>query len=143
MAASRTLVDFVRSFAPGFIFTTALSPVLVAGALASVQHVRAAHTLREQHQDRVLYTKQKLALAGISTGSSSSHIIPVLIGDPVKAKSVADGLLRRHGIYVQPINHPTVPKGTERLRLTPSPWHTETMIDTLVEALKQELSGHG
>ncbi len=142
MAASRTMVDFVRSFAPGFIFTTALSPVLAEAALASVRYVRGTPDLRTQHQKQVALLKHGLREAGISFLPSDSHIVPVVIGDPVRTKSIADGLLHRHGLYVQPINHPTVPKGTERLRLTPSPWHTEEMIVTLIAALRDELVRH-
>ncbi len=140
MAASRTMVDFVRSFAPGFIFTTALSPVLAEAALASVRFVRGAKDLRRQHQSRAACLRTCLKNAGIPVLPGETHIVPVVIGDPVKTKAVADGLLRRHGLYVQPINHPTVPKGTERLRLTPSPWHTEDMIGQLVDALREELA---
>ena len=142
MAASRTVVDFVRSFAPGFIFTTALSPVLAEAALASVRLVRSATELRQRHQNQAAFLKKGLLEAGIPFLLNDSHIVPVVIGDPVKAKAVADGLLRRHGLYVQPINHPTVPKGTERLRLTPSPWHTDDMITTLIAALNDELARH-
>ena len=142
MAASRTIVDFVRSFAPGFIFTTALSPVLAEAALASVRFVRGASDLRSWHKKQVSLLKCGLEEAGITFLSTNSHIVPVVIGDPVKTKSIADGLLHRHGLYVQPINYPTVPKGTERLRLTPSPWHTDEMISTLIAALKDELLRH-
>lgn len=142
MAASRVIVDFVRSFAPGFIFTTALSPVLAGAALASVRYVRGATDLRERHQTRAGLLKQKLSDAGIPHLNSTTHIVPVMIGDPVRAKAVADGLLRNHGLYVQPINYPTVAKGKERLRLTPSPFHTEEMITDMVSALTGELARH-
>ncbi len=143
MAGSRTLVDFVRSFAPGFIFTTALSPVLTAAALASVKVVARSPDLRTRHQDVIQYTRRLFRREGIPVLPSKTHILPVLVGCPVRAKRVSDGLLRNHGIYVQAINHPTVDKGTERLRITPSPHHTREMADALVSAVRQELERHG
>ncbi|MBN8911200.1 MAG: 5-aminolevulinate synthase [Rhizobiales bacterium] len=137
IAASRTICDAVRSFAPGFIFTTSLSPVIVAGALASIRHLKASNAEREAHRDRVAAVKQRLAHAALPVIAGPSHIVPVLVSDPVRCKALSDTLLNAHGIYVQPINYPTVPKGTERLRITPAPQHTDAMVDTLVVALEQ------
>jgi 5-aminolevulinate synthase len=119
----------------GFIFTTALSPVLVAGALASVRFLRGANNLRIRHQERAAKLKAMLAEAELPVMPSESHIVPVLVGDPVQCKMVTDQLLERHAKYVQPINYPTVPKGTERLRLTPSPLHTDEHMEALIVAL--------
>jgi len=135
VAASATLVDFLRSYAPGFIFTTALPPAIAAGAVASIRHVKNATELRRRHQERAARLKQRLAAAKLPVMASESHIVPVLIGDARLCKQAADDLLERHCIYVQPINYPTVPRGGERLRLTPTPLHTDADIDTLVAAL--------
>ncbi|MGE0409985.1 MAG: 5-aminolevulinate synthase [Amphiplicatus sp.] len=135
IASSAAFVDAIRSYASGFIFTTALSPVLVAGALASVRHLKGAADLRARHQERAAKLKTMLAEAGLPAMPSSSHIVPVLVGDPVQCKLVCDRLLEEHGKYVQPINYPTVPKGTERLRLTPTPLHTDAHMEELVVAL--------
>jgi 5-aminolevulinate synthase len=135
VAGSALLIDFIRSFAPGFIFTTALPPFAAAGALASVRHLKAAQDLRARHQERAQMLKRRLAAAKLPVMSSPSHIVPVLVGDPTLCKSICDELLIAHQIYVQPINFPTVPRGTERLRLTPTPLHSDADIERLVEAL--------
>ncbi len=134
IAADGAIVDAIRSLAAGFIFTTALPPALVAGARASVEYLKSAHDLRLRHQERAATVKARLAEAGFPVMPSMTHIVPVHVGDPVLCKRMTDMLLDDHGIYVQPINYPTVPKGTERLRLTPTPLHTDAMIDELIEA---------
>src|SRR5258706_8734496 len=135
VAGSAALVDYLRSHAPGFIFTTSLPPALTAGALAAIRHLKTSQLELEQHQERVTTVKTRLALAGLPVMLSQSHIVPVLIGDPVRCKAISDALLEQHRIYVQPINYPTVPRGTERLRITPTPWHTDSDIDALVKGL--------
>ncbi len=135
ITASSALCDFVRSFASGFIFTTSLPPSLAAGAVASLRHLKTSSTEREMHQLRVRQVRERLDAAGIPHLDNASHIVPVMVGDPVLCKRIGDELLHRFGIYVQPINYPTVPRGTERLRVTPSPVHTEADIDHLVGAL--------
>ncbi|MEO0878907.1 MAG: 5-aminolevulinate synthase [Pseudomonadota bacterium] len=137
IAASTALCDYIRSFASGFIFTTALPPAVAAGARASIQHLKESHEERDAQRDRVAKVRQKLAAIGIPTMENPSHIVPVMVGDPVKCKWISDWLMANHGIYVQPINYPTVPKGTERLRITPSPVHSDADIDHLVSALSE------
>lgn len=137
ITGKKEMIDFIRSFAPGFIFTTSLPPVIVAGVLASIRHLKQSHDKRMFHQERVSTLKRKLRHAGIQFIGSQSHIVPVVVGDAVRCKHASDLLLDHFGIYVQPINYPTVPAGTERLRFTPTPLHTNEMIDHLVEALKE------
>jgi 5-aminolevulinate synthase len=135
IAADRTIIDVIRSYAPGFIFTTSLSPVLVAGALASVRHLKASSAEREGQQASAALLKKCFADAGLPVMPSTTHIVPLMVGDPVKAKKISDILLAEYGVYVQPINYPTVPRGTERLRFTPGPSHTEAMMHDLTRAL--------
>lgn len=137
ITASKNIVDCVRSFASGFIFTTSLSPVIAAGALASVRHLKKSNTEREIHQERAATLKKKMRDASLPVMASDSHIVPVLVGDAVICKQASDILLNDFGIYVQPINYPTVPRETERLRFTPNPLHTDEMMDDLISALKQ------
>jgi 5-aminolevulinate synthase len=137
IAASAALCDFVRSFASGFIFTTALPPTVAAGALASVRHLKHSHIERQQQRERVYAVRQQLKAAGLPVMDNPSHIVPIPIGDPVRCKQITDLLLSEHDIYVQPINYPTVARGTDRLRLTPSPQHSDADIEHLVTALQQ------
>jgi len=135
IAADRNIVDVIRSYAPGFIFTTSLSPVLVAGVLASVRHLKESSVEREGQQAAAALLKSMLAEAGLPVMPSTTHIVPLMVGDPVKAKRISDILLAEYGVYVQPINYPTVPRGTERLRFTPGPSHSEAMMRELTQAL--------
>ena len=135
IAASAKMCDAVRSYAPGFIFTTSLPPVVAAGAAASVAHLKTDQALRDLHQERAAVLKLRLKGMGLPIIDHGSHIVPVIVGDPVHTKKISDMLLRDHGIYVQPINFPTVPRGTERLRFTPSPLHDPKMMDALVHAM--------
>ncbi|SLN32597.1 5-aminolevulinate synthase [Roseivivax jejudonensis] len=135
IAASAPLIDFVRSFASGFIFTTALPPAVAAGALASVCHLKTSTAEREAHAVRVATVRAGLDRLGIPHVDNPSHIVPVMVGDPLKCRYISDLLMAHHGIYIQPINYPTVPKGTERLRITPSPVHSETDVAALLDAL--------
>jgi 5-aminolevulinate synthase len=135
IAASARMCDAVRSYAPGFIFTTSIPPVVAAGAAASVRHLKTDQALRDLHQERAKVLKTRLKMLGLPIVDHGSHIVPVIVGDPVHTKLISDMLLADHGVYVQPINYPTVPRGTERLRFTPSPVHDPKMLDGLVHAM--------
>jgi 5-aminolevulinate synthase len=135
ITGSTALIDAVRSYAPGFIFTTALPPPVCAAATAAIRHLKSSGWERERHQDRAARVKSVLSAAGLPLMASDTHIVPVFVGDPEKCKAACDILLEEHGIYIQPINYPTVPKGTERLRITPSPYHADALVDGLAEAL--------
>jgi 5-aminolevulinate synthase len=135
IAADKMIIDVIRSYAPGFIFTTSLSPVLVAGALASVRHLKSSSVERDGQQAAAAKLKALMEEAGLPVMATTTHIVPLMIGDPVKAKRASDILLAEYGVYVQPINYPTVPRGTERLRFTPGPSHSEAMMRELVGAL--------
>ncbi len=135
IAASEKMCDAVRSYAPGFIFTTSLPPVVAAGAAASIKHLKSDQALRDLHQERAKVLKLRLKGMGLPIIDHGTHIVPVIVGDPVHTKKISDMLLADYGIYVQPINFPTVPRGTERLRFTPSPVHDPKMLDGLVQAM--------
>jgi len=135
IAGKASMVDAVRSYAPGFIFTTALPPGICAAATAAIRHLKSSQWERERHQDRAARVKAVLNGAGLPVMASDTHIVPVLVGDPEKCKAASDLLLSEHGIYIQPINYPTVARGSERLRITPSPYHDDALIDALAEAL--------
>ncbi|MES2601503.1 MAG: 5-aminolevulinate synthase [Pseudomonadota bacterium] len=137
IAGSAKMVDAVRSYAPGFIFTTALPPAICSAATAAIKHLKSSSWERERHQDRAARLKAILTAAGLPVMSSDTHIVPLFVGDPERCKKACDLLLEQHSIYIQPINYPTVPKGTERLRITPSPFHEDALIDGLAEALVQ------
>ena len=137
IAASRVICDAIRSFAPGFIFTTSLAPVIAAGALASIRHLKTSNVEREKHRERCATVKARMIAAGLPVIENPSHIVPVMVGNAVHCKAVTDALLRRHHVYVQPINYPTVPVGTERMRFTPTPLHTDEQIDHLIAALTE------
>ena len=137
VAASATICDFIRSFASGFIFTTSLPPAVAAGALTSIRHLKSSAAERERHQDRVARLRQRLDETGIPHLDNPSHIVPIMVGEAVLCKEISDLLMNRYNIYIQPINYPTVPRGTERLRITPSPLHTDADIEHLVRALAE------
>ncbi len=137
IAADKRIVDCIRSYAPGFIFTTSLSPVLAAGVLASVRHLKSSNEEREGQQRAAAMLKSLFREAGLPVMDSVTHIVPLMVGDPVKAKKISDILLAEYGAYVQPINFPTVPRGTERLRFTPGPGHTDAMMRELTDALAE------
>ncbi len=135
IAASQACCDAIRSYAPGFIFTTSIAPAVAAGAAASIRHLKTSSVERTRHQERARALKTRLQAVGVPIVDNPSHIVPVLIGDPVHCKRMTDRLLSEFGVYAQPINYPTVPRGTERIRLTPTPNHTDAQMDALVEAL--------
>jgi 5-aminolevulinate synthase len=135
IAGQRDLCDAIRSYAPGFIFTTSLPPAIAAGATVSIRHLKASGAERERHQERARALKRRLKAAGLPVMQNPSHIVPILVGDPVLTKKVTDALLERFAIYVQPINYPTVPRSTERLRITPQPQHSDADMDALTAAL--------
>lgn len=135
IATTANIADVIRSYAAGFIFSTSLSPVLAAGVLASVRHLKESNEERSGQQEAATYLKSAFAAAGLPVMPSETHIVPLMVGDPVKAKKLSDSLLAEYGIYVQPINYPTVPRGTERLRFTPGPMHSRDMMDDLTRAL--------
>lgn len=140
ITGNRNLVDAIRSFAPGFIFTTSLPPAIAAGAIKSVQLIKQSNVgqvLRTRHQERAETLKDKLEKAGLPVLRSQTHIVPLMVGDPVLCKAASDRLLNEHNIYIQPINYPTVPRGTERLRITPTPLHDDEMLQNLVEAVSE------
>ncbi len=143
IAASAPLIDFVRSHAPGFIFTTSMPPAVAAAARASVAHLKASSSERQRHQEIVATVKRRLREAGLPVMPSETHLVPVFVGDAHLVRRVADDLLEQHGIYIQPINYPTVPGGTERLRITPTPLHTDEQVEHLVEALTAVFRAHG
>ena len=143
IAAGESLCDFVRSFASGFIFTTSLPPAVAAGACASIRHLKTSQAERQAHQERVATVKQRFKAAGLPVMENPSHIVPLMVGDPVACKRISDELLSEYGIYIQPINYPTVARGTERLRLTPTPLHSDEDIDHLVAALEQIWQKYG
>jgi 5-aminolevulinate synthase len=135
IAASANVIDAVRSYAPGFIFTTALPPAVCAAATAAIRHLKTSQWERDRHQNRAARVKAVLNAAGLPLMPNDTHIVPVMVADPEKCKEASDLLLAEHGVYIQPINYPTVPRGTERLRITPTPCHDDALIDALAEAL--------
>ncbi|MDP6222443.1 MAG: 5-aminolevulinate synthase [Candidatus Micropelagos thuwalensis] len=137
VTASSTIIDTIRSYAPGFIFTTSLPPAIAAGATASIRQLKTANDLREKHQEQVAKLKAKLTEAKLPILPTETHIVPLMVCDPVLCKAASDRLMEKHGIYIQPINYPTVTRGTERLRITPSPLHDDAMINELVNAVTE------
>ena len=137
VTASSNIIDTIRSYAPGFIFTTSLPPAIAAGATASIRHLKTANDLREKHQEQVAKLKAKLTEAKLPILPTETHIVPLMVCDPLLCKAASDRLMEKHGIYIQPINYPTVTRGTERLRITPSPLHDDAMIDELVNAVTE------
>jgi len=135
IAGKSTLIDAVRSYAPGFIFTTALPPPVCAAATAAIRHLKSSNWERARHQERAGRVKAVLNAAALPVMPSDTHIVPVMVGDPEHCKAASDLLLAEHGIYIQPINYPTVPRGSERLRITPTPYHDDALVDALAEAL--------
>jgi 5-aminolevulinate synthase len=135
ITGSAALIDAIRSYAPGFIFTTALPPAICAAAAAAIRHLKTSHWERDRHQERAARVKAVLTEVGLPVMPSDTHIVPVMVGDPEKCKAACDLLLAEHGIYIQPINYPTVPRGSERLRITPTPFHDDALIDRLADAL--------
>jgi 5-aminolevulinate synthase len=135
IAASAEIIDAVRSYAPGFIFTTALPPAVCAAATAAIRHLKTSQWERDRHQERAARVKAVLNATGLPVMSNETHIVPVMVGDPEKCKEASDLLLAEYGIYIQPINYPTVPRGTERLRITPTPYHSDALIEGLADAL--------
>ena len=136
ISSSKTIIDFIRSYSPGLIFTTSIPPAIASGAIASIRYVKDNQKLRDKLKEKCLLIKEKLLAANIPFLKTKSHIIPIIIGDSKLCKKAADELLEKHKVYLQPINYPTVPRGEERLRITPSPLHTDQMIDELINALK-------
>ena len=137
IAGTAAMCDFVRSYASGFIFSTALPPAVAAGALTSVRHLKDSNLERERQRNRVQQVRRRLDAVGVPHYDNPSHIVPVIVGDPVLCKTITDRLMDECAIYVQPINYPTVPRGTERLRLTPGPLHTDADIDHLITSLSR------
>ena len=135
IAGNADVIDAVRSYASGFIFTSALPPAVCAAATAAIRHLKTSQWERDRHQDRAARVKSVLNVAGLPVMPTDTHIVPVMVGDPDKCKQASDLLLAEHGIYLQPINYPTVPRGTERLRITPTPYHDDALIDALAEAM--------
>ncbi len=135
ITGKKNLIDAIRSYAPGFIFTTSLPPAIAAGAITSVKIVKTANALRTRHQERAQKLKKRLTEVGLPVLPNDTHIVPLMVGDPVLCKAASDRLLNKHGVYIQPINYPTVPRGTERLRITPTPLHTDEMMTKLVNAV--------